>query len=52
MHGMPGETRTLPHQAVLFGEERWDFAADEFVGDGFLRVCVEFVGVCHFPGAA
>jgi hypothetical protein len=52
VNSMPCEPSPLPDQAAFFGEERWDFAADEFVGDGFVGVGVEFVGVGHLPCAA
>ena len=52
VNGMSGESGSLPDQTAFFGEERRDFAADEFVGDGFVGVGVEFVGVGHFPRAA
>jgi hypothetical protein len=40
VHGVSRETGALPHETAFFGEERGDFAADEFVGDGFVGVGV------------
>ena len=40
VNGMSGESGSLPDQTAFFGEERRDFAADEFVGDGFVGVGV------------
>jgi hypothetical protein len=51
VNSMSGKPCSFPDQAAFLGEERRDFAADEFVGDGFVGVGVEFVGVCHFPCA-
>ena len=50
--GMTGKTRSFPDEAAFFGEESWDFPAYELVADGFVTVGVDFVGICHFPGAA
>ena len=40
VHGVSGEAGALPDETAFFGEERGDFAAHEFVGDGFVGVGV------------
>ena len=52
VHGVAGEAGALPDEAAGLGEEVWDFARDELVGGGFLRVGVYLGLVAHLPGAA
>ena len=52
MYRVSGKSSALPNKTALFGEERWDFAADEFVRDRLLAVRVELVCVLDFPGTA
>ena len=50
VHGVSGETGALPDETAFFGEEGWDFAADELVGDGFVGVRVQLGGVSVLYG--
>jgi hypothetical protein len=40
VHGVSGKACSLPDETAFLGEKRWDFAADELVGDGFVGVGV------------
>lgn len=52
MHRMSREPGTFPHQTAFFGEKRWDFSADEFVGDGLFAVGIQLIRVGHVPCSA
>lgn len=51
VHGVTGKPGAFPHERTFFREQLGNLATDELVGNGFVGVGVEFVGVGHFPCA-
>ena len=52
VQGVAREARAVPDQAAFFRHQAGDFAGDELVGHGVVRVGVELVGVGDVPGSA
>ena len=51
MHGMSGETSSLPHQGPFLWQQLGDFSADKLVRDWLMTVRVELVHVAHVPSS-